>query len=140
VKKKEETIREGFLDISNDIKLEKMFSNMEAKEVKTSKHSQSQYISNSHTDQSISNQKKVFNEKMCPLCKDFLTKSNQVENWNEIFEVIQRCYKRNDPKKLLFGNEDIDNQKIKEHIVKNGYQTLSLKDKNMSINNNCLVQ
>lgn len=123
-----------------------MFSNLEIEsnintidDVKSSKIGNS-FSKNRGIYQSMSNQKQMLNEKMCPLCNDFLTKSNQIQNWNEIFLIIEKCFKRNDPKTLLFGNEDIDNLKIQEHISKNGYQTSSLKEKNLSINNNCLIQ
>lgn len=123
-----------------------MFSNLEIESnINTIDDVKTKGISNSFSKnrgiyQSMSNQKLMLNEKMCALCNDFLTKSNQIQNWNEIFLIIEKCFKKNDPKTLLFGNEEIDNLKIKEHISKNGYQTSSLKEKNLSINNNCIIQ
>lgn len=54
------------------------------------------------------------NDLMCEKCFENLKNNNQIEDWNEITDIINKYYLKADPKKLLYnGSEDIDLQDYK---------------------------
>ncbi len=83
--------------------------------------------------------KNIIENKICPLCRDFLTKYNQLEQWNEIHQIISNCYNKENPIKLLFGNDPSDIEEYSKYCLIKEFDS---DDKhNLSFtNNSCSIQ
>lgn len=88
----------------------------------------------------INKRNKILENGMCPLCKDFLNENNQIEEWNEIHEILYKCYKKKDPSFILFGKEESDLEQIKKEYIQNGLENWEEGGPNLSMNNNCVIQ
>lgn len=73
------------------------------------------------------------NDLMCDKCFENLKNNNQIEDWNEIMDIINKYYLKTDPKKLLYnGSEDIELQDYKIEL------NTDIKG-NLSMHGKCII-
>lgn len=50
-------------------------------------------------------------KRMCQDCLNLMTQEGEIEDWQDIYEIMDKCFGKNDSSTLLFGelNSDIQN-------------------------------